>query len=505
MKLFNSDIIKEIDRATCEAQKIDSVELMERAATAISCEIISRFITSQRIVVIAGPGNNGGDALAVARMLIDQGYKRVEIFLFNIHGRLSHDCAEQRRRLMTMDNVDFTEVRQDFNPPYLCPTDVVVDGLFGAGLNEPLQGGFKMLARYVNDSGAYTISIDVPSGLMGEWNGVNLRRDMFHAHLTLAISSPRIAFFFRENAEVIGEWKLLDIDLDRKAIREHPSNYFYVGRHTIRGELRPRHAFASKRDFGAAMIIAGSMGMMGAAVLCARGCLRSGAGLVTVHSAYCGLNVLQAAVPCAMFQPDKHQKVISDMRLKHAFQAVAVGPGIGTHPETIDALEGLLQNAGIPLVLDADALNCIALRPQLLTKIPPLSILTPHAGEFDRLFGEHDSDESRLRKAIEMSRYYNIIIVLKGHYTATVLPDGRVLFNSTGNPGMATGGAGDVMTGVIASFIAQGYKPELAAVMGVYLHGAAGDLAAERLGQWGMTAADIVDALPEAIKKTATK
>lgn len=500
MKIFPSQILKEIDHATCQAQNIDSIELMERAAGAVTCEIISRFLPSQRIVVIAGPGNNGGDALATARMLIEQGYKKVEIFLFNVQGRLSHDCREQRNKLIALDGIDFTEVSKEFTPPYLSKGDVVLDGLFGAGLSSPLQGGFMSLVRYINESGAYVIAIDIPSGLFGEWNERVNRRDVIHADLTLAISIPRIAFFFEENQPLVGDWRLLDIELDAAKIRQTPSTFFFVEQSNVRRVLKPRNPFSNKRDFGSAMIMAGSMGMMGAALMSSKACMRSGAGLTTVHSARCGMMPLQAANPEVMFEPDKNERFITDMRLHHSHKAVAAGPGIGTYDDTVNALEGLLKNAGIPLVLDADALNCIAKRPTLLPLIPPMSVITPHKGEFDRLFGEFPDDESRLRKAIEVSQYYNIIIVLKGHYTQVIRPDGKVYFNSTGNAGMATAGSGDVLTGVITAFIAQGFKPELAATVGVYVHGKAGDMAAADLGEYGMVASDIIERLPLAIK-----
>ncbi|MCM1005614.1 MAG: NAD(P)H-hydrate dehydratase [Prevotella sp.] len=501
MKIFSSDIISEIDRATCEAQSIDSLELMERAASAVSYEIISRFFPTQRIVVIAGPGNNGGDALAAARMLLEQGFKRLEIYLFNVTGRLSYDCEQQRNKLIANQDVNFIEITKSFTPPTLGASDVVLDGLFGAGLKRPLEGGFKSLVHHINESRAYTISIDVPSGMFGEWNANANRRDMIHARLTLAISFPRIAFFFEEMADVVGEWELLDIELDQAKIRSTPTRFFFVEEKNVKRVLQPRGKFVNKRDCGSALIMAGSMGMMGAAVMCSRAAMRTGIGLVTVHSARCGMQILQSSVCEAMFEPDKNDRVISDMRLHHAHNAVGVGPGIGTYDDTVNALEGLLKNASAPLIIDADALNCIAKRPQLLSIIPPMSILTPHKGEFDRLFGEHESDEERLLKAIEQSQYYNLIIVLKGHYTAIVRPDGKVYFNSTGNPGMATAGSGDVLTGVITSLTAQGYKPETAAVVGAYIHGLAGDMAAQEKGQLGMTASDIIDNLPKALLK----
>ena len=500
MKIFASNVIPEIDNATCEAQNIDSVELMERAAGAVSCEIISRFLPSQRIVVVAGPGNNGGDALAVARMLFEHGYKKVEVFLFNVVGKLSHDCDIERKKLITMDGIDFTEVKRDFQPPYLGSDDVVIDGLFGSGLRQPLQGGFMVLARYINDSGAYVVSIDIPSGLFGEWNENVSQRDMVHADLTLSFQTPRLSFFFAENADIIGEWRLLDIDLDDEKMKEVPTDFMLVEDRSVRPLLKPRKKFSGKRDYGSALILAGSTGMMGAAVMAARSCLKCGAGLATVHSARAGMQILQTAVPETMFEPDRNEHYISDMSIHHEHQAVAVGPGIGTNDRTIDALENMLKNCKSPLVLDADALNCIAKRPQLLTLLPACTVITPHIGVFDRLFGEHHNSEERLRKAIDMAKYYNIIIVLKGHYTVTVRPTGRVYFNSTGNPGMATAGAGDVLTGVIAAFLAQGYRPEHAATIGVYIHGLAGDMAVANIGEYGLVASDIADWCGRAIR-----
>lgn len=500
MKILDSRQLHDLDNATCEVQEIDTLDLMERAANAACCEIISRFLPGQRFVIVAGPGNNGGDTLALARMLHEQGYRRVEVFLFNINDRLSHDCAAERDRLLALDNLDFTEVKREFNPPYLGKSDVVVDGLFGSGLNAPLAGGFKALARLINESGAYVISLDIPSGLMGEWNGGVNHRDVVHASLTLTFQLPRLSFFFEENAPMLGEWKLLPIDLDEDKIKSMKTDFMYVEARSIRPLLKRRAPFSGKRDYGSALLFAGSAGMMGAAVMASRAALRSGAGLATVHSAFCGMPVLQTAVPEAMFEPDRREHFITDMTVHHSHQVVAIGPGIGTHDQTVEALERLLKTCKLPLLLDADALNCIAKKPALLSMIPPSTVITPHAGEFDRLFGEQRSGEDRLRKAVEMAAYYNIIIVLKGHNTATVRPTGRVYFNSTGNPGMATAGSGDVLTGVIAAFIAQGYLPEHAATIGVYIHGLAGDLAAADLGECGLLATDISAYIGRAIR-----
>lgn len=473
---------------------------MERAASAVTFEIISRFLPNKRIVVIAGPGNNGGDALAVARMLMEQGYSRVEVFLFNVSGKLSHDCDEERKKLITIDGADFTEVTKEFTPPYLSPDDVVVDGLFGSGLKEPLSGGFVSVAQYINDSGAFVVSIDIPSGMFGEWNRGTLPRNMVHANLTLTFQTPRLSFFFAENAPMLGEWKLLDIDLDENKMKQVPTDFMLVESRTVRPLLHPRNPFSGKRDYGSVLLFSGSTGMMGAAVMAATSAMRSGAGLATVHGPRGGLQIVQTAVPEVMYEPDRNDHFITDMTIHHNHQAIAVGPGIGVREETVNALEALLKNYKKPILLDADALNCMAKRPSLLSLLTPKSIITPHAGEFDRLFGEHSSSELRLQKAIEMAKYYNIIIVLKGHFSAIVRPTGRVYFNPTGNAGMATAGAGDVLTGVISAFLAQGYSPEHAATFGVYVHGLAGDLAAHELGQFGMTALDIARYVGRAIR-----
>ena len=502
MKIFTNEQIRSIDRYTIENEGVTSLELVERAATAIACELISRWRPSHRICIFAGPGNNGADALAVGRMLIEQGYN-VEIFLFNIFGKLSDECAYNRKRLLEIDNADFTEVvGGNFQPPDLSSDVVVLDGLFGSGLREPLTGGFQSLVSYINASEAYVVSIDVPSGLFGEWNENVLSRNVVHADLTLAIQFPRLAFFIVDNAEFIGEWKVLDIELSQQEIKSSPYDYFLVEKSDARNMLRPRGLFTSKADFGNALLVAGSYGMMGAAVMGARAALRSGVGKLTVHSARCGYNIIQTSVPEALFQADHHDIAITDITLKHDYNAVAIGPGIGTHDVTRKALESFIisHSSGKPLLLDADALNCISQRRHLLDALPPLSIITPHAGEFDRLFGEHNTAEERLKTAIEQSAYYQIIILLKGRYTAVVRPDGKIYFNSSGNPGLATPGSGDVLTGIIASFMAQGYIPAVAATLGAFVHGYAGDIAAERHGRYGVLASDVAECTGRAIR-----
>ena len=503
MKIFTNDGLRRIGDRTVEKEGIEMLDLIERAASAVSYELISRWRTSKRFVFFAGPGDNGADALAVARMMYEQGY-RPEVYLFNIKSAMLSPCclANRDRLLQTVgDDIEFIEVIQNFTPPELDENDVVVDGLFGNGLRTPLKGGFTSLVQYINASNAYVVSIDLPSGMFGEWNVGNDRRNIIRADLTLTYQSKRLAFYFAENAECVGECKVLDIELDSESIARTPTDFYLIERDDVKEVIKPRNPFSNKYDHGTLLLIAGSYGMMGAAVLAAKGALRAGAGLVTVHAPRCGNQVLQTAVPEALFEPDRNDLVTSAIDLRHTYSVVAMGPGLGVNDETLEAVHHFIMNFKRPCLLDADALNCIARRPTLLKSIPHRSIITPHAIEFDRLFGDHSTDEERLKKAIDVSRLYNITIVLKGHYTMTVRPDSKIYVNSSGNAGMATPGSGDVLTGVISAFIAQNYPADWSVVLGVYLHGLAGDMAAEEHGTYGMIASDIVDNLGKAIVK----
>ncbi|MCM1520553.1 MAG: NAD(P)H-hydrate dehydratase [Lachnoclostridium sp.] len=500
MKIFSTENIRSIERATIQ-EGISSMELIRRAADGIAKEIISKYPLSKPIVVFAGSGNNGADALMVSKVIIEAGYNP-EIYLFNIKGNsLSRECKECFEELMSLGSVRMNEIVETARIPELSPEHLVIDGLFGIGLRDPLEGGFKMLTRYITESKAKVISIDLPSGLFGDWNRGAIARDVVHADTTMAMQFPRLSFFFSDNAELVGKWKLVDIGLSKKAIASTPTKYFYVTLDDVAEVIRPRSPFSSKADFGSAILYAGCYGMMGAAVMAARGALRAGVGKLTVHSARCGYEVLQVRVPEAMFEPDAKDAVISDMPLRRQFNAIGVGPGIGINDATRGAFKTLVMNAKSPMVIDADALNIIAKEPQLLSHIIPGTILTPHAREFDRIFGEHRSAESRLLKALEISRNYKVIIVMKGHYTATVRPDGKIFFNSTGGAAMATPGSGDVLTGIITALLAQGYKPEAAAVAGVFIHGMAGDIAAATQGDYGTTAMDIAESTGIAINR----
>lgn len=500
MKIFNTENIRKIDRITIEEEGVSSQELIRRVAEGVAGEIIGRWSPSTPVVIFAGSGNNGADALVVGRLLLEAGFYP-RILLFNFKGNsLSRDCDMAKRELLATGYNGLMEIIDRAELPSLTPDHLVIDGLFGSGLRDPLEGGFMMLARNISESGATVISIDVPSGMFGEWNARVIGRNVVHATLTMAIQFPRLSFFLGDNAELVGKWKVIDIGLSNRAIMETPTKYFYVERDEVRAVLKPRKPFSSKSDYGHALLFAGCYGMAGAAVMAARGALRSGVGKLTVHSARAAFPVIQSQVPEALFSADRHENVISDMSARFNCSAIGVGPGIGTNDATRGAFETLVKSYKRPLVIDADALNAIAKNQTILDHIAPGSILTPHAGEFDRIFGTQTSDEGRLLKAVEVSHRYKLLIVLKGRYTAIVRPDGKVFFNSSGTPAMATAGSGDVLTGIITSLLAQGCKPETASVAGVYIHGLAGEMAAETQGEYGTTAMDIASCVGRAVK-----
>ena len=468
---------------------------MERAANALTEAITNRWDSETPVTVFAGPGNNGGDALAVARMMAEKGYK-VEVFLFNTKGELSPDCQANKELVEMMDEITFHEVSTQFAPPTLTDEHLVIDGLFGSGLNKPLSGGFA--AVVINSSPATVASIDIPSGLMGEENTFNVRANIIRADVTFSLQLPKLAFLFAENAEFIGEWELLDINLSQEGIEELDTNYEMLEVEDIRSIIKPRKRFSHKGNFGHALLIAGSRGMAGASILSARACLRSGVGLLTVHAPICNNSILQTAVPEAIVEQDASETCFAVPTDTDDYQAVGVGPGLGRNEETEAALLEQLNGCQTPLVVDADALNILANHRHALTNLPKGSILTPHPKELERLVGKCQDSYERLTKAIELARTAKVHIVLKGAYSAIITPTGKCFFNPTGNPGMATAGSGDVLTGIILALLAQGYTAEEAAKTGTFVHGLAGDFARKKLGTIGLTAGDIVNNLPMA-------
>ena len=500
MKIFTSAQIHELDKYTIDNEPIKSIDLMERAAKAITQAITEVWGSQTPVIIFAGPGNNGGDALAVGRMLLDKGYD-VCAYLFNVSGNLSEDCIVNRKRLIDKKAKALIEVTQEFEPPQLEASTLVIDGLFGSGLNKPLAGGFASLVKYINASPAQVVSIDMPSGLMTEDNTYNVRANIIRANMTLTLQLPKLSFLFAENQQYIGRLKVLDIRLSKEGIEKIDANYTVIEENDIRPRLLRRDPFAHKGKMGNALIIAGSYGMGGASVLATKACLRAGAGKVTTHTPKRNSLLLQISVPEAIIQFDREETIFSEAVDTEDFNAVGIGPGLGTSEQTAIAIIAQLRRTQCPIVADADAINVIANHRAWLQQLPKGVIMTPHPKEFDRMEGPSTDSFERLMKARDLAQRLQAYILLKGHHTSLCLPDGHIMFNSTGNAGMATAGSGDVLTGIITGLLARGYKHEDACIVGMYLHGLAGDIAARELGVESVIASDLIQYIPQAFKR----
>lgn len=502
MKIFTSAQINELDKYTMEHEPIRGIDLMERAAKAIVHAIIEKWTSQTPIVVFAGPGNNGGDALAVARLMAEQGYK-VSVYLFNIHDKLSEECETNKKRLIDSKRVSsFKEITVNFDPPTLDADTLVVDGIFGSGLNKPLAGGFASLVKYINQSPARVVSIDLPSGLMAEDNTYNIRPNIIRADLTLTLQQKKLCMLLADNQQYIGALKVLDIRLSAEFIRKADTHFSVLEESDLRPLLFHRDDFAHKGTMGSALIIAGSYGMSGAAILAARACMRSGTGKTTIHTPKKNYTIMQVAIPEAVMQMDKEETYFSEPVDTEDFEALAIGPGLGHHENTAIAMIAQLRRTQCPIVADADALNILSNHRAWMQQLPKEIILTPHPKEFDRLSGGTSNGcYERLAKARDMAEHLQAYIILKGHCSALCLPNGKIIFNSTGNSGMATAGSGDVLTGIITGLLARGYTQKEACLLGMYLHGLAGDLAAREIGKESLIASDIIRFLPKAFQR----
>ena len=502
MKIFTAAQIHELDNYTITHEPIKSIDLMERAAKTITRTIMDEWTDRTPMVIFAGPGNNGGDALAVARLLAEENYK-VSVYLFNIHNKLSDDCAANKQRLIDSKRVGhFTEVTLNFDPPELTEDMVVIDGLFGSGLNKPLIGGFASLVKYINQCPAKVVSIDIPSGLMCEDNTYNIHSNIIRADLTLTLQQTKLSMMMADCQKYIGRLRVLDIRLSKEYIDKTEANCRILEEQDVRRLLMPRDDFAHKGAMGNALIIAGSYGMAGAAVLATRACLRSGVGKVTVHTPRRNYLVMQTAVPEAVMQMDHEETYFSESVDSTDFDALGIGPGLGLVENTAIALIGQIRRTSCPIVADADALNILANHQAWMQQLPSGIIMTPHPKEFDRMAGStSNNDYERLIRAQQMAEHIKGYIILKGHHSALCMPDGHIVFNATGNSGMATAGSGDVLTGILTALLARGYDKGTACQLGMYLHGLAGDLAAKEVGKESLVASDIIQFLPKAFLK----
>lgn len=467
MKILSIDKIREADQYTIQNEPISSADLMERAAGQVFEWLMKRINKENKVKIFCGNGNNGGDGQVVARRLSKVGVPNQVFMLPDLHSAL------------------------DF--PTFDDNEIIIDALFGSGLNRPVEGVAAELINYLNQQKAIRVSIDIASGLFADRPSPNVA--IFRPDYTLTFQQPKLAFLMPENDPFVGQLEVLDINLHPKFLLEVTTNNLLVDKEMIQPIIHHRTKYSHKGTYGHPLLIAGSEGKTGAAILGAKSCLRTGVGLLSVKLPQSAWTPLQASLPEAMIHLGEKLD---------AFNAIGIGPGLGMDDEARHIVHRIIQEAQVPMVMDADALNILAENKTWLSFLPAKTILTPHPKEFERLFGKTSDSFERLDLLREMAVKYNIIIVLKGANTATAMPDGTVFFNSTGNPGMATAGSGDVLTGILLSLLAQRYTPEEAAVLGVYLHGLAGDLAADSIGQEAMIASDITENIGRAFNLIKT-
>lgn len=496
MKLLSAQQTRDWDLYTIQHEPISSIDLMER--TALKCVewLNLHHYTGKHFCIFCGKGNNGGDGLAIARILSEHN-NFVTVYILESGHKGSDDFQINLARLQQSSHKDIHFIQSGASFPIIPLHAIIIDALFGSGLSRPLEGLSSKLVEHINQTGCEVIAIDVPSGLFLDISSKG--NTVVKATHTLSIQIFKAAFLIPENAAFIGDVHVIDIHLNHDFLLDASIKRELVDDELIHSIFKPRNPFAHKGNFGHALIVAGSYGKMGAAVLSAKACLRSGAGLVTCHIPECGYTVLQTALPEAMILTDFNSFNITNIEFdvsKH--NVIGIGPGIGTSIETRDALKKILQQFKKPVVIDADGLNCISLEKQILNFLPPHSILTPHPKEFDRLFGECETDFERIEKALHHARLLDCLIVLKGHHTFIATPSGNGYFNNTGNAGMATAGSGDVLTGILTGLLAQGYSSKESAILGVYLHGFAGDIAANKISKEAMIASDITKNIGEA-------
>ncbi|MEI6576537.1 MAG: NAD(P)H-hydrate dehydratase [Bacteroidota bacterium] len=498
IKILSVEKIREADAYTIAHEPISSTMLMERASIACFEWIYSQFPRVCKFQVFCGPGNNGGDGLVIARLLAAAGYSvKTNLLLF---GNNTPDFVLNLDILRQQGQSEIHEIKSKEDIPAIDPEDILIDAILGSGLSKPLSGLAAAVVAAMNESGAIILAVDMPTGLYCDRCAEPKMGPIISASFTLSFQLPRLAFFFPENAGYIGDWEILNIGLHEDYLMQVSTKSLLIQEDDISGIIKPRHRFAHKGDFGHGLLISGSFGKCGAAILAARAALRAGAGLVTAHIPGKAYTIIQTAIAEAMVSIDESENCFSKVPDLSSYNAIAVGPGLGQIPQTANALKLLIQESKIPLILDADALNILGENKTWLPFLPKGSILTPHLKEFERI--THKVTDSFERNAIqrEMSIKYGVYIILKGAYSCISFPDGQCFFNPTGNPGMATGGSGDVLTGILLGLMAQGYSSSEVCLLGTYLHGLAGDIAASFTGFESLIASDIIESIPEAYR-----
>jgi ADP-dependent NAD(P)H-hydrate dehydratase / NAD(P)H-hydrate epimerase len=498
IKILNTKQVKELDAYTITNEPVASIDLMERASRAFVEWFVQKFDATKKVGVICGTGNNGGDGLAIARLLQDWRYP-VKVWVVKGNAAETVDFKINLSRLNGKIVVD--EIVNESDKGLFTDRDILIDAIFGSGLSRPTEGIHAQAIRCINASEAIKISVDIPSGLSADSPSSG---DIVQADYTITFQFPKLSFFFPQSFRYTGEWISVDIGLSKEFIRKAETQHFVLTTKAIRRLIKPRLKFDHKGSYGHALLVAGSFGKMGAAVLAAKAVLRSGVGLLTVRVPKCGYLIIQGAVPEAMASVDTAEELITEVPDPEKYSTIGVGPGLGTDQKSVEAIKNLVKIFRKPIVFDADALNIFAANEELLQSIPKGSILTPHPKEFERLVGAWENDFQRLEKQKDLAARIKSVVILKGAYTSIATPGGVIYFNSTGNQGMATGGTGDVLTGILTGLLAQNYSPEQAAVIGVFVHGLSGDFAKQEKGMISLISSDLVDYLPQAFLKVVT-
>jgi len=500
MKILTARQIREWDEYTILHEPITSTELMERAAGKCFDWLKEKGYLNKSFMVFCGKGNNGGDGLVLARLLAES-CCNVSVFILELGQLGTKDFQTNLEKIYRYKNIPLHFIREESDFPVTEKGTLLIDALFGTGISRPIEGTTARLIEYLNHSNCEIISIDLPSGMPADQSCIGW--PVVHATYTLSFQCYKPALLVSENACAVGQVSILDIGLHRNFLNTLHSPFELTDKNKIADLYLPRNPFSHKGDFGHALLIAGSYGKMGAAVLAAKACLRSGVGLLTCLVPACGYNIVQTSVPEAMLITDANAACVSNPPEEMSkYDSIGIGPGIGTATETRKALKKILASVEKPIVIDADAINCLAMEKNI-PLLPDGSILTPHPREFERLFGKSENDFHRIELAMAMAKKFHCVIVLKGHHTLIATPGGKGYFNSTGNAGMATAGSGDVLTGILTGLLAKGINSENAAILGVYLHGLAGDKAANHYSQEAMTAGDIIDFTSAAFKELA--
>lgn len=496
MKILTARETRAADEYTMKNEPISSLELMERAASVCSKWLLQKY-AGNSYQVFCGVGNNGGDGLAVARQLYEAGCQ-ITCYKVAYSSQESSDFKANLKRLEEL-NVCVQEIGSKVDVPAI-ENSIVIDAIFGTGLNRAVNGISADVIQAINGSDSEVISIDIPSGLFSENNANSVSENIVLADHTLTFELPKLSFLFPENGLKVGEVHILSIGLNVDFIKQCKSQYYLITLELASLIVRKRYSYAHKGTFGHALLACGSKGKIGAAHLASKASLRSGAGLVTVNIPKCGTDILQQSIPEVMVLENEGENYLQgEVKLK-PYDAIGIGPGIGTEEQTQNFLKLVIQNRTTPIVFDADAINILSENKTWLAFLPPGCVFTPHPKEFERLVGKSSDNYSRMEMQLVFAKKYNCYLVLKGANTAITCPDGDVFFNTTGNPGMATAGSGDALTGIITGLLAQGYSPKQSCLLGVYIHGKAGDLALDTQSQESLVSSDVIENLGKAFQ-----